>query len=120
MVMRDLVDNALDDTISAALQTESIITPAQKARAWERTRRRAAAQFMLPPELAYDGTRRYAVNVIAPANESLLDRLSDSLRRLTRLFLDERGFERARQQNVHVYQLTDRRDYVYSAFSMCC
>lgn len=118
MAMRDLVDNALDDAISAALQHETIITPARKARAWEQTRRRAAGQVMLPPDLAFDGARRYAVNVIPSANTSLLDRCAGWLRHAARWFLDERGFERARQHNVRAYQFSDRRDYVYSTFSL--
>lgn len=87
----DIPNKHLDDTIAYSLETQTVITPAQKNRAWEKLKEKAEQQVILVP---------YAV----PPSHSLLDgssidpafSLSWWVRRLFSLLItDEAMYHRA-------------------------
>ena len=88
----------LDDSIAFALETETVVTKAQKKAAWHKVRERAAQQVMLAPYAIAPATRRPAL--------SLWARMTGAAQRaLSFTVTDSSVYDRAavRRQAMHRY-----------------
>jgi hypothetical protein len=88
-------NNMLDDQIAFTLQTDTVVTPDQKARAWEVVRARANEQTMLAP------ISTAPVIEPAPSWQNLARR---ALAEVVALFVDDRRFCRAAYSRCAIWE----------------
>lgn len=88
----------LDDSVAFALETETVVTKAQKEAAWHKVRQRAAEQVMLTPYVIAPAPRRPALSWWA--------RMTGAAQRALSLTVtDASVYDRAavRRQTMHRY-----------------